>query len=652
MVFLGITAAAWVQLTLNAVWWGAGVLVMRALSLAGAGSRGRGALLTPWTSLLVLLNLVAPAALGVWLRFPTNELIGLTGVLVALDLVVALRHRDWSLVGVQSYVAVPAVALAFFAYALTVTLTTPMNGLGIAISAVLLAGELASAFIDLYYTGELINTLCRTRHLARMEPWHGPVATWPKVSVHVPAHNEPPELVIQTLTAITHLDYPNYEIILIDDNSADDVQWQPVMAFCRQQGIKSFHLMNYPGYKAGAVNFALQQTDPTAEVVAIVDADYLVRPNWLRETVPYFLQDPELGFLQTPQSFIYPAQDWFHHAAALAEGYFFAVGMTSRAERNSIIFCGTMGLIRRRVLERIGGWAEWCVTEDAEASLRVLARRYRGAYLNQVYGRGTLPPTLADLKRQHYRWAFGSIQITRAYIGLLLFGIGRREGDPRRQPMAGARPRLGRQQRYDYIMHGLHWYHAPLQIGLGIILNGIALLKVADVPFTLRPLVASALLLPLLGIMIGVVRVLWTSRIAMRCTWRDAWGVMIGLLAVHWAVTRACVAGLYRRRQPFLRTPRSGAYVTFGYALRTTSVELTLMLCALATIPLLLWRDASVQSILLSVMLLWQAFILSAAPQLAIAQAVHDRQLRRKNEQSSAETGPRAAVVPVSVERR
>lgn len=653
-MFLGIAASTWGQLTLNAVWWGASVLASRALTLALAGRKGRGTWLTPWSLVLVALNLGLPVALSFALGLPGTELAGLLGTLVACDAIVTLRHRDWSLIGVQSYVAVPVVALCFAAYALEVTLTTPMIWLGYTLAGLLLAGELASAFIDLYYTGELINTLCRTRWSARIEPWQGQVMAWPKVSLHVPAHNEPPQQVIATLAALTQLDYPNYEIILIDDNSENDIQWRPVMEFCRAQGIKAFHLMHYPGYKAGAVNFALQQTDPAAELVAIVDADYLVRPHWLKEAVPYFLQDPELGFLQTPQAFVYPADDWFSHAAAQAEHYFFAVGMPSRAERNSIIFCGTMGLVRRRVLERIGGWAEWCVTEDAESSLRMLARGYRGAYLNQIYGRGTLPPTVADLKRQHYRWAFGSIQITRAYLGILLFGIGRRTGDPRQGPMVGSRPRLKRQQRYDYLMHGVHWYHAPLQIGLGVILNAIALLKVADIPFTLRPLVASALLLPVMGIVIGGVRVLWTSRVAMRGTWRDAWGVMIGLLAVNWAVTRACVAGLYRRRLPFLRTPRSGEFVTLGYALRTTSAELALLLGALVTVPLLLWRETSIQTLLLSAMLLWQAFIMSAAPQLALAQVVAARRNRRRAKlpEIALTDSPHRVAVPVATERR
>ena len=632
------TAPEWLRLTLSAVWWGCAILAIRAITLAVAGKRQRAQWLTPWTLTLAVLNIALPAAVIAALGADLGEVLALAALLLALDLLAVAGRPDWSFLGAQSYVAVPAVALSFFAYALAVTLTTRMNWLGYALSAFLLAGELASAAIDLYYTAELLDVLCRTVWRGRLEPWQGPVAAWPRVSVHVPTHNEEPEMVMQTLRAITQLDYPNYEILLIDDNSNDSATWRPVMEYCGDHQIKVFHLMQYPGYKAGALNFALNQTDPTAELIAIVDADYVVAPNWLRETAPYFQYDPQLAFLQTPQAFTYAQDDWYHLANAESEDYFFSIGMPSRAERNSIIFCGTMGLIRRRVLERIGGWAEWCITEDAEASLRMLSRGYRGAYIQTVYGRGTLPPTLADLKRQHYRWAFGSIQVTRAYLGLLLFGVGRRTGDPRQEATLGKRPRLTAKQRYDYVLHGAHWYHAFLQISLGLLLNAIALLRVFNIPFALRPLVASALLLPVIGVVVGSARVVWSARVVMRTSWRAAFGVLYGLLGVHWAVTRACFAGLYRRRLPFFRTPKSSGYVTTGYALRSTFAESSLALLALLTIGALLWRVVSWDTLALSFLLLWQAFVMSAAPTLALAQAAYDRKRRRQDE-----TRPREA---------
>ena len=69
------------------------------------------------------------------------------------------------------------------------------------------------------------------------------------------------------------------------------------------------------------------------------------------------------------------------------------MAMPSRNERNSIIFAGTMGLLRRRLLEQVGGWDEWCITEDADASLRLLRAGYSGLFIGRSYGHGIMPLT-------------------------------------------------------------------------------------------------------------------------------------------------------------------------------------------------------------------------------------------------------------------
>ena len=80
---------------------------------------------------------------------------------------------------------------------------------------------------------------------------------------------------------------------------------------------------------------------------------------------------------------------------ALTYKAFDEVTMPSRNERNAIIFAGTMGLIRRNALVDAGGWAEWCVTEDAELSLRILGSGYTGIYVDESFGRGVMPLAVA-----------------------------------------------------------------------------------------------------------------------------------------------------------------------------------------------------------------------------------------------------------------
>ncbi len=114
----------------------------------------------------------------------------------------------------------------------------------------------------------------------------------PKVSIHVPAYNEPPEMLIETLDALARLDYPNFEVLVIDNNTRDEAVWRPVKAHCRKLGsrFRFFHVAPLAGFKAGALNFALRETSPEAAVVAVIDSDYVVSPNWLRDLMPHFAE--------------------------------------------------------------------------------------------------------------------------------------------------------------------------------------------------------------------------------------------------------------------------------------------------------------------------------------------------------------------------
>src|SRR5206468_6121527 len=135
------------------------------------------------------------------------------------------------------------------------------------------------------------------------------------------------------------------------------------------------HVEGLSGAKAGALNLALSIMAPDAELVGVVDADYLVRPDWLKRLIGYF-DDPLMGFVQPPHDY----RGWERHpylrACYFEYLYFFRTTMVSLNERDAAITVGTMSLLRREALERAGGWAEWCVTEDSELAIRVHALGY------------------------------------------------------------------------------------------------------------------------------------------------------------------------------------------------------------------------------------------------------------------------------------
>ena len=205
--------------------------------------------------------------------------------------------------------------------------------------------ELFAAILGCAYLWELCDALGREAWLRRIRDGATPeqaAVSQPFVSFHVPAHNEPPDMVIETLESLVAMDYPNFEIIAIDDNTDDESLWRPVEQWCAAHGLKFVHLEDWPGYKSGALNYALEQmVDPRTELIGVIDADYQLDPTFLAASAPLFA-DPEVGFIQSPQDY----RDWeqapFYRRLFYSYRYFFAVSQPSRNERDGAIFAGTM----------------------------------------------------------------------------------------------------------------------------------------------------------------------------------------------------------------------------------------------------------------------------------------------------------------------
>jgi cellulose synthase/poly-beta-1,6-N-acetylglucosamine synthase-like glycosyltransferase len=174
---------------------------------------------------------------------------------------------------------------------------------------------------------------------------------------------QPPAMVIETLDALARLDYSNFEVLVIDNNTKDEAVWRPVEAHCARLGerFRFFHVAPLAGFKAGALNFALREMVADAEIVAVIDSDYVVDPKWLCELAPGF-QDARIGIVQGPQDYRDECQSAFKAMCYAEYRGFFHIGMITRNERNAIIQHGTMTLVRRKLLDSAGGWAEWCIT--------------------------------------------------------------------------------------------------------------------------------------------------------------------------------------------------------------------------------------------------------------------------------------------------
>jgi cellulose synthase/poly-beta-1,6-N-acetylglucosamine synthase-like glycosyltransferase len=232
----------------------------------------------------------------------------------------------------------------------------------------------------------------------------------PFVSIHLTCHNEPSAVVMKTLNALARLEYSNYEVLVIDNNTSDEALWKPVQKLCEKLGphFRFFHIENLRGFKAGALNVALQHMDPRAELMAIVDADYVVSPSFIKDSLPYF-EDTSVALVQYPQDY----SNTNHNNNGLKFEYqsFFSCILEQANVLNAVTVTGTMGILRTAPFIKNLEWNKWCITEDTEVGVQLYNLGYHGVFINRSQGQGLMPLDYYSFRRQRQRWAFGNMQI-------------------------------------------------------------------------------------------------------------------------------------------------------------------------------------------------------------------------------------------------
>ncbi|HZC70751.1 MAG TPA: glycosyltransferase [Jatrophihabitans sp.] len=537
----------------------------------------------------------------------TGNMEGGAAGLIVVSLLWLPVTRKWSASAHLCWSATTFLFLAYLVFMIDWTFASHLGVTGTIGGLILWALELFAAFLGCAYLWELCDALGREAWLRRVP--HG-VATeelpavnyLPFVSLHVPSYNEPPDMVIATLESLARLDYPNYEIIALDDNTSDEADWRPVEAWCLANNVKFVHLSDWPGYKSGALNYALQNMiDPRTELIGVVDADYQLDPQFLQRCAPLFA-DPQVGFIQAPQDY----RDWrqapFYRRLYYSYKYFFAVSQPSRNERDGAIFAGTMGLIRRAAIERAGGWDEWCITEDAELSLRLLRDGWSGLHVDRSFGVGVMPLTFEALKGQRFRWCFGGIQILRRHWRLMMPG------------RAHTKNRLDGGQRWAYFSGALQWYGdlvglifylfllvgaANLAIGGGLLFRKLTGFLLAAIPML---------------VLLGFVRAIALLRRGTGASWRDAFGAFMIWQATGLVVARASIQGLFAREAEFLRTPKTADDAHWWDAIRGNFGETLLAVLGLAGIVAAIAEPAGYGSVLTAALLLWPTIAYGSAP--------------------------------------
>ena len=364
---------------------------------------------------------------------------------------------------------------------------------------------------------------------------------FPKVSIHIPAYYEPPEMLKQTLDAVARLDYPNFECVVIINNTPDPTFWQPIQDHCRTLG-ERFIFINaekVQGFKAGALRIAMERTAADAEIIGIIDADYVVTPDWLKDLVPAFA-DPHVGLVQAPQDHRDGDRSLMHYIMNGEYAGFFDIGMVQRNEMNAIIVHGTMCLIRRAAMDMAGGWAGDTICEDTDLGLAIIEQGWTTHYTNRRYGHGLLPDTYEAFKKQRHRWAYGGFQIVKKHWRRFLPGASRLTPD----------------QKREFALGWLNWLGAE---SLGVVVAILNLIWVPVVSFADIAIPDKILTLPIIAaFVVSLAHFLTLYRLRVPIKTGQMLGAMIAAMSVQWTVSRAVANGLITEHLPFARTSKGG----------------------------------------------------------------------------------------------
>ncbi len=233
----------------------------------------------------------------------------------------------------------------------------------------------------------------------------------PLVSVLVPAYNEG-AVIEGSIRSLLELDYPNYEILVIDDGSSDDT-YRRARVYEGNHGdveVRVIHKEN--GGKANALNTGIRAA--RGSLVLCMDGDSALAPGTLRRAVRHFV-NPAVGAVAGNVKVVNRGNVW---STLQALEYIEGLNMVRNAQaffRVVNIVPGPIGMFRRSALLRMGGYEPDTFAEDCDLTLRLLADGWQICYEPASIAYTEAPEQLLDLLKQRYRWTRGILQAIRKH---------------------------------------------------------------------------------------------------------------------------------------------------------------------------------------------------------------------------------------------
>ncbi|MBE0672429.1 MAG: glycosyltransferase [Anaerolineales bacterium] len=297
-----------------------------------------------------------------------------------------------------------------------------MNVIQITLAPVLIAYSLAMLVLLVYIANMTYLALTGFRERKKLSSSARPVLKeLPRVTVQLPIYNEwyVAERLIEASAA---LDYPHelLEIQVLDDSIDDTVSLiAEKVKQVRSKGIDVVHIHreDREGFKAGALANGLEKSN--GEYLAIFDADFLPKPDFLKKMLPHF-DDEKVAFVQARWGHLNRNYSLLTLLQAFSLDAHFAIDQLARANTDYIFnFNGTAGIWRKSAIVDAGGWKADTLTEDMDLSYRVFLRGWSARYAGEVEVPAELPVSFTAYRRQQYRWARGSLECAVRYIPVI-----------------------------------------------------------------------------------------------------------------------------------------------------------------------------------------------------------------------------------------
>ena len=234
----------------------------------------------------------------------------------------------------------------------------------------------------------------------------------PFVTIQLPVYNEL-YVMERLLKNIALLEYPReqLEIQVLDDSTDESVEiTAKLIQNIKEQGVDIQHIRrtNRQGFKAGALKEGLEIAK--GEFIAIFDADFLPKSDWLYQTVPYF-KNPEIGVIQTRWGHINRNYSTLTKIQAFALDAHFTLEQVGRNSKGHFInFNGTAGLWRKECIYDAGNWEGDTLTEDLDLSYRAQLKNWKFKYLLNVETPAELPVVISAARSQQFRWNKGGAE--------------------------------------------------------------------------------------------------------------------------------------------------------------------------------------------------------------------------------------------------